>query len=288
MNTILLLLIFTGLVGLLLVVFFMLDRLNELHKHADLQKTPHKPDDTFGGLSGKELWDAMIGIPLPGWDAKKLEPLKPRYEALLQKHLELLFEDGKLDAREGFAMPVRCDRVVPTLRGEIESWMPHEYASGIYRAAQDLVNLPPEEHEAVIARIDDIGDALYSATNLPPRHPLSRVLVPAARPANEESQTDEEAIADEDTLAADTGEAPVEEPSYLEGDAVAALPPPEEPDYVPVELPADSGETLPLEEATAATEEGHAAEMAEETPDTEAAPAAEAQAEAEPEKATVP
>ncbi len=53
MNTILLLLIFTGLVGLLLVVFFMLDRLNELHKHADLQKTPHKPDDTFGGLSGK-------------------------------------------------------------------------------------------------------------------------------------------------------------------------------------------------------------------------------------------
>ena len=120
MNTILLLLIFTGLVGLLLVVFFMLDRLNELHKHADLQKTPHVPDDTFGGLTGKTLWDAMIGIPLSGWDAKKLEPLKPRYEAVLQKHLELLFEDGKLDAREGFAMPVRCDRVVPTLRGEIE------------------------------------------------------------------------------------------------------------------------------------------------------------------------
>lgn len=288
MNTILLLLIFTGLVGLLLVVFFMLDRLNELHKHADLQKTPHKPDDTFGGLSGKELWDAMIGVPLPGWDAKKLEPLKPRYEALLQKHLELLFEDGKLDAREGFAMPVRCDRLVPTLRGEIESWMPHEYASGIYRAAQDLVNLPPEDHEAVIARIDDIGDALYSATNLPPRHPLSRVLVPAARPAHEDPASDDMAMAEEDMPPAETDEALAEEPAYLEGEAVAALPPPEEPDYVPVALPSESGETLPLDDAAVTTEQEHTDErLAEETHEAEPAPAVEAQAEAEPEKATV-
>lgn len=252
MNTILLLLIFTGLVGLLLVVFFMLDRLNELHKHADLQKTPHKPDDSFGGLAAKELWDAMIGIPLSGWDAKKLEPLKPRYEALLQKHLEMLFEDGKLDAREGFAMPVRCDRVVPTLRGEIASWMPHEYASGIYRAAQDLVNLSPEEHEAVLARIDEIGDALYSATNLPPRHPLSKVLVPASRPA-EESASEDGALNDEATQPAEDGEWS-DDQTVLEGDAVAALPPPDEADYLPVELHNESGEILPL------SEDGDAAE----------------------------
>lgn len=264
MNTILLLLIFTGLVGLLLVVFFMLDRLNELHKHADLQKTPQKPDDSFGGLTGKTLWDAMIGIPLPGWDAKQIEPLKPRYEALLQKHLELLFEDGKLDAREGFAMPVRCDRMVTTLRGEIESWMPHEYASGIYRAAQDLINLPPEEHEAVLARIDDIGEALYSATNLPPRHPLSRVLVPASRPAGEENPTGDDSITEEDAMLAEQQAS--EESLALEGDAIAALPAPEEPDYLPVELPAESGEMLPLEENAEATEDAAyaAADTAEE------------------------
>ena len=282
MNTILLLMIFTGLVGLLLVVFFMLDRLNELHKHADLQKTPHNPDDTFGGLTGKTLWDAMIGIPLPGWDAKKLEPLKPRYEAVLQKHLELLFEDGKLDAREGFAMPVRCDRVVPTLRGEIESWMPHEYASGIYRAAQDLINLPPEEHEAVLSRIDEIGEALYSATNLPPRHLLSKVLVPASRPTEEETPVDDEVPSEEDALPTEEigwdGEQPVRE-----GDAVAALPPPDEGDYLPVELSQESGEILPL------TEEGEQAAEAEMTADaphdTETTP--EIVAAAEPEKATV-
>ncbi len=285
MNTILLLLIFTGLVGLLLVVFFMLDRLNELHKHADLQKTPHVPDDTFGGLTGKTLWDAMIGIPLSGWDAKKLEPLKPRYEAVLQKHLELLFEDGKLDAREGFAMPVRCDRVVPTLRGEIESWMPHEYASGIYRAAQDLINLPPEEHEAVLSRIDDIGEALYSATNLPPRHLLSKVLVPASRPTQEETPVDGEVPSEEDALSNEEASWESEEP-VLEGDAVAALPPPDEGDYLPVELNQESGETLPLTDEAAEAAEAPAAEMtADAPPETETAP--ETEAAAEPEKATV-
>lgn len=285
MNTILLLLIFTGLVGLLLVVFFMLDRLNELHKHADLQKTPHVPDDTFGGLTGKTLWDAMIGIPLSGWDAKKLEPLKPRYEAVLQKHLELLFEDGKLDAREGFAMPVRCDRVVPTLRGEIESWMPHEYASGIYRAAQDLINLPPEEHEAVLSRIDDIGEALYSATNLPPRHLLSKVLVPASRPTEEETPVNGEVPSEEDALPNEEASWESEEP-VLEGDAVAALPPPDEGDYLPVELNQEGGETLPLTDEAAEAAEAPAAEMtADAPPETETAP--ETEAAAEPEKATV-
>lgn len=285
MNTILLLLIFTGLVGLLLVVFFMLDRLNELHKHADLQKTPHNPDDTFGGLTGKTLWDAMIGIPMSGWDAKKLEPLKPRYEAVLQKHLELLFEDGKLDAREGFAMPVRCDRVVATLRGEIESWMPHEYASGIYRAGQDLINLPPEEHEAVISRIDDIGEALYSATNLPPRHLLSKVLVPASRPAEEEeTPVDDEVPNEEDALSTEEigwdGEQPV-----LEGDAVAALPPPDEGDYLPIELSQEGGETLPLTEEAANPEAAEMEMTADAPQDTESPP--DVVAAAEPEKATV-
>jgi len=285
MNTILLLLIFTGLVGLLLVVFFMLDRLNELHKHADLQKTPYVPDDTFGGLTGKTLWDAMIGIPMSGWDAKKLEPLKPRYEAVLQKHLELLFEDGKLDAREGFAMPVRCDRVVTTLRGEIESWMPHEYASGIYRAAQDLINLPPEEHEAVLARIDDIGEALYSATNLPPRHLLSKVLVPASRPTEEETPVDGEVPSEEDALASEEASWDSEEP-LIEGDAVAALPPPDEGDYLPVELNQESGEPLPLTEEAPEAEEAPTLEMTADAPP-ENEPAPDTEAAAEPEKATV-
>jgi hypothetical protein len=162
--------------------------------------------------------------------------------------------------------------------------MPHEYASGIYRAGQDLINLPPEEHETVLSRIDDIGEALYSATNLPPRHLLSKVLVPASRPTEEETSADGEVPSEEDALSTEEigwdGEQPV-----LEGDAVAALPPPEEGDYLPVELSQESGETLPLtEEAT--NPEAAEAEMTADAPhDTEATP--EIVAAAEPEKATV-
>ena len=65
MNTILLLLIFTGLVGMLLVVFFMLDRVNEIHKHSDIPQRGHiDPAAMFGGLTGKNLWDALIGVPI--------------------------------------------------------------------------------------------------------------------------------------------------------------------------------------------------------------------------------
>ena len=143
MNTILLLLIFTGLVGMLLVVFFMLDRVNDIHKHSDIpQRGQLDPAAVFGGLTGKNLWDALIGVPMPGWDQKRLAAIRPRYDLVLQKHLELLFEDGKLDGREGFAMPIRCDRMVPTLRGEIESWIPHEFASGIYRAGYAIATTP--------------------------------------------------------------------------------------------------------------------------------------------------
>ncbi len=218
MNTILLLLIFTGLVGMLLVIFFMLDRLNELHRHADLPKGQIDPAGILGGLNGKNLWDAMIGVPMPGWDQKKIASLRPRYELVLQKHLELLFEDGKLDGREGLSMPVRCDRKVPTLRGDIESWIPHEFASGVYRAGYALATSADGDTDLVQRQLDMIGQAIFSATGLPP-HPLSGILMPQL-----ERKTD---AGDEAAAAPEAGD----------DNAQPALPAPDAPDTLPVEMP---------------------------------------------------
>jgi hypothetical protein len=255
MNTILLLLIFTGLVGMLLVVFFMLDRVNEIHKHSDIPQRGHvDPAAIFGGLTGKNLWDAMIGVPMPGWDQKRLATIRPRYDLVLQKHLELIFEDGKLDGREGYAMPVRCDRMVPTLRGEIESWIPHEFASGIYRAGYAIATTPEDGHEPIRQQIDMVGDALYAAAGLPP-HPLSAILMPhldrPKRPgedeANEEEQTAEgEAGAD--------GDASTEPTDALSGDAVAALPAPDAPDMLTPNLQAGE-QPMPVEPVAELTAE---------------------------------
>ena len=233
MNTILLLLIFTGLVGMLLVVFFMLDRVNEIHKHSDIPQRGHiDPAAMFGGLTGKNLWDALIGVPMPGWDQKRIAAIRPRYDLVLQKHLELLFEDGKLDGREGFASPVRCDRMVPTLRGEIESWIPHEFASGIYRAGYAIATTPEEDREPIRQQIDMLGDALFTAVGLPP-NPLSAILMPLLdRPKPAEDETNEEDQANDPETSAEGNE----EAAGSEGSAIAALPAPETPDTLTPEL----------------------------------------------------
>ena len=177
MNTILLLLVFIGLVGVLLVVFFTLEKVNDIATGKSPSKPRFNAADSFGGLSGKELWDAMVGVPIRGITPKEILSLKPRYEVVLQKHLEILFEEGQHDGREGFAMPVRCERIVPTLRGEIESWIPHEHASGIYKIGYTLITEPDEDHDKLREQLDEIGDELFYATGLPPI-PLSKLLMP--------------------------------------------------------------------------------------------------------------
>jgi hypothetical protein len=255
MNTILLLLIFTGLVGTLLVVFFMLDRVNELHKHADIKKGHIDPKALFGGLSGKNLWDALIGVPMPGWDQKKIALIRPRYEIVLQKHLELLFEDGKLDAREGYAMPIRCERMVPTLRGDIESWIPHEFASGIYRAGFAIANTPEDGHETIRVQIDMIGDALFAATGLP-SNPLSATLLPHLdRP---EPDMDDEELLPEDEASIDGTDGTAAEGST----ELAALPAPESPEILVPVIDATPAETIAAPQTQEAVEAVTVAEPA--------------------------
>jgi hypothetical protein len=186
----------------------------------------------FGGLTGKNLWDALIGVPMPGWDQKRIATIRPRYDLVLQKHLELLFEDGKLDGREGFASPVRCDRMVPTLRGEIESWIPHEFASGIYRAGYAIATTAEEDREPIRQQIDMLGDALFTAVGLPP-NPLSAILMPHLdRPKPAEDEANEEDQANDQETSAEGNE----NASGSDGAAIAALPAPETPDTLTPEL----------------------------------------------------
>jgi hypothetical protein len=218
-NTILLLLILIGLVGALLVMFFTLEKVDDIQTGKSAQKPLFNPADTFGGLSGIELWDAMQGVPLRGITTKEILPLRPRYEVVLQKHLEILFEEGQRDGREGFLMPVRCERVVPTLRGDVESWIPHQFAVGIYKIGYSLITEPDEDHDILRGKLDEIGDEIFSATRLP-TFPLSKLLMPFKEeeelPPEQPEEFESEEESNEDVVAEGDGE------------TVAALPAPEQ------------------------------------------------------------
>jgi len=118
-------------------------------------------------------------------------------------------------------MPVRCERIVPTLRGDIESWIPHEFAVGIYKVGYSLITEPDEDPDTLREQLDEIGDEIFSATGLPP-HPLSKLLMPFK---------EEEEFPPEEPEDFEIAEEPTEEvvaDAENNPEAVAALPVPEE------------------------------------------------------------
>jgi len=152
--------------------------------------------------------------------------LRSRYEMVLQKHIELLFEDGTLDGREGFSMPVSPERKVPTLRGEFTSWIPHEFAKGIYMAGHDRATKPETEHSLIAANLDNIGNELFEQVGMPPIQ-LSKLLMPNIEPhvPTPESQPETNALqSDVPALPApETQPTPLMMVANAEGEAMPAL-----------------------------------------------------------------
>lgn len=182
MNNVLLLLVFAGLVGLLLVVFYLLDRVNALHNQSETTRLKRPfTDSTMATMNGRILWDVLSGEAMQELDEEMIAQLRSRYEMVLQKHIELLFEDGTLDGREGFSMPVSPERKVPTLRGEFISWIPHEFAKGIYMAGHGRATQPETEHSIIAASLDEIGNELFEQVGMPPIQ-LSKLLMPNIEP----------------------------------------------------------------------------------------------------------
>jgi hypothetical protein len=227
MNNVLLLLVFAGLVGLLLVVFYLLDRVNALHNQSETARLKRPfTDSTMTTMNGRILWDVLTGEAMQELDEEMISQLRSRYEMVLQKHIELLFEDGTLDGREGFSMPVSPERKVPTLRGEFTSWIPHEFAKGIYMAGHDRATKPETEHSLIAANLDNIGNELFEQVGMPPIQ-LSKLLMPNIEPhvPTPESQSETTALqSDVPALPApETQPTPLMMVTNAEGEAMPVL-----------------------------------------------------------------
>lgn len=175
-----------GLLLLLVLVIYLVDRVNSLEKDTktaieNLSATAQSPTKVavgpFAGLSAKKLWDAMTGRPPEDVPPDSLGDVRNRYETVLMKHIESIFEEGKRDGSMGVSSPPKNTRQITTLRGNVESWLPMPQVNAIYQCGVDAHQKPPELHAEVRLALDDACHQLFSKTQIEPKAPMSQTLM---------------------------------------------------------------------------------------------------------------
>lgn len=178
-----------GLLVVLVFIIYLVDRVNAIEKEtrqfARSLNDPKEPVSLgpFAGLSSKKLWDAMTGRVPEGMDPSVLVEVRERYETVLQKHIESIFQEGIQDGQRGLTGDPKNTKLITTLRGPVESWLPSAQVNTLYKCGVDSTQLPADQLEAVRMALDEVGQTLYSKALLNLTQPLSVSLLP--RPAAE-------------------------------------------------------------------------------------------------------
>ena len=230
-----------GVLLLVILTLYLVDKINIIYqRQAQDAPEPTYSDGLFGELVGKALWDAMSGIPLPGFDPKLVQDLKPHYEPVLRQHIEQTFLQGVTDQREGRAgVPVN-NRMIPTPRGSVESWMPLHHLSSLYQCGVDHAQNKPAERLRIQQTLDQVCVMLYARAGLDLKDPFSRILMEPIDPGAPVSEGSVDAA-----QAADTASAP-DEAVATEDKVAAAQPVSAEPEPEVIE-PVTLGQSLPTQ-----------------------------------------
>jgi hypothetical protein len=179
----LLALIALAILVILLLVIYLVDRLNVLERETQeamrtLQK-PTAPAGPFGGLSGKKLWDALAsGKPPEGMEADQLDSIRERFRAVLVKHIASIFEEGKADVNRGLSSPPKSTRMIQTLRGQVESWMPGPSVNMLYQCGQEAAVSSPEQLGGIRSTIDSVAMELHMTVGLDMNGSVGQQLIP--------------------------------------------------------------------------------------------------------------
>jgi hypothetical protein len=178
MNGFFQLLIAWGVLLVFVLMLYMIDKLNFVFSGFSQSELPETyTDGLFGELYGKPLWDAMSGLPIPGIDKKLVENLKPHYEPVLRQHIEQVFLEGYNHAREGTLGVPSNNRMIPTPRGALESWLPLHHLTSIYEAGSEFFSKPDADVLRIQQNLDQITSMLYARVGISLLDPYSRTLM---------------------------------------------------------------------------------------------------------------
>jgi hypothetical protein len=234
-----------GVLLLVILVLYLVDKINIIYQRQSQDAPePAYSDGLFGELMGKALWDAMSGIPLPGFDPKLVQDLKPHYEPVLRQHIEQTFLQGVTDQREGrVGVPVN-NRMIPTPRGSVESWMPLHHLSSLYQCGVEHAQNKPAERLRVQQTLDQVCVMLYARAGLELKDPFSRILMEPIDPGAPVSDAASDAAQPTDAMPA--ADLPVEAQADAAAPEASAQPVTPEPEPEVIE-PVTLGQSLPTQ-----------------------------------------
>ena len=165
----------------------------------------------FGDLSGENLWKAMSGEDIEDQEIEvgDVDSLRPRYELVITRHIEMMLEDGRFDARAGERTTVKPLVRIPMLRGSVESFIPFTEASRLYEIGLE-VESKPENAAKLAEEVDEIVDDLFQKIQLERKTSFGRALLPATEDPDDDNDLDDLELPDapglEDQLALPPGE----------------------------------------------------------------------------------
>jgi hypothetical protein len=182
MTTFLQIIILFALASVAILIIYLIDRVNNLQRYTRLLQPDKSADDgssgPFGDLAGQKLWDAVSGVPIEGWDQTSIELVRNRYQLVLKKHVEETFSEGLHNAQSGIQSIPLPSRIIQTLRGPVESWIPVESAIAIYKAGSDRARAQESDLPKVRKGLDDAVLAVFAAAGIQLSRPVSEHLIP--------------------------------------------------------------------------------------------------------------
>jgi hypothetical protein len=174
-----------GLLILLVLILYLVDRVNTIERETRRvaqSLAPSTGGDIWCGLSGRALWEAMTGRPPAGLDAQSLADLRERYDLVLHRHIEGLYQEGFRDGSRGMNGNPPNTRMVSTARGPVESWLPQAQVNALYQCGLQASQTPVEAWGPIRQAMDEAGQILYEKVQVQSRPPLSGWLMPDAAP----------------------------------------------------------------------------------------------------------
>lgn len=173
-----------GLLVILVVVLYLLDRVNTIEKETrqfakSLNVQKEEPSVLpFAGLASKKLWDAMTGRLPDGLDPALLHQVRSQYQTVLHKHIDALFQEGVMDGLRGILGEPKNTKLINTSSGPVESWLPSAQVNTLYKCGLDSVQLSADQLDAVRLALDEAGQTLYGKVMVNLDQPLSVSLMP--------------------------------------------------------------------------------------------------------------